>query len=94
MVLVMSSTAAVCEEMIYRGFTLAFLRSMIGLWPAVILQAALFAYMHGGRYQGLAGFLFRFPGGVLLAALAIWRGNLRAWTGVHFVMDAVFFALG
>ena len=39
MVVLMSSTAALCEEMVYRGFATAFLRSMLGLWPAVILQA-------------------------------------------------------
>jgi membrane protease YdiL (CAAX protease family) len=94
MVVVMSTTAAICEEIAYRGFTLAFLRPMMGLWPAVVVQALLFTYEHGGPNQGLGGILFRFPGGMLFAMLALWRGNLRAAMAIHFVSDAVFFALG
>lgn len=94
MVLVMSSTAAVCEELVYRGFALAFLRAMVGLWPAAIIQALLFGYMHGGAHQRLSGFTGRAVMGLLFVAVAIWRGNLRAAMALHFIVDAGFFSLG
>lgn len=94
MLLVMSSTAAACEELVYRGFTLAFLRAMVGLWPAAIIQALLFGYMHGGAHQGLSGFIGRAVGGLVFAAIAIWRGNLGSAMALHFFVDASFFSLG
>src|SRR5262245_22953455 len=57
-------TAPFCEEVMYRGFLLAFLRSVVGLGPAVVLQALLFGYLHAvlagwgrGVFPMLLGFL-------------------------------------
>jgi uncharacterized protein len=93
MLLVVTPTAAVCEETIYRGFLLRFLATLIGLWPAMIVQALMFAYMHGGVNQPMFLFVNGSILGFLLALLVNWRGNLRAAMSVHFVIDAVQFSL-
>ena len=89
MLLVVAPTAAICEETIYRGLLLRFMTTLIGLWPAMIGQALLFAYMHGGirqpRFLLINGSII----GFLLALLVNWRGNLRAAMSIHFLIDAV-----
>ncbi len=93
MLLVVAPTAAVCEETIYRGLLLRFLAALIGLWPAMIVQSLLFAYMHGGVYQPLFLFVNGSVLGFLIALLVNWRGNLRAAMSVHFLIDALQFTL-
>jgi membrane protease YdiL (CAAX protease family) len=93
MLLVVAPTAAVCEETIYRGFLLRFLATLIGLWPAVIVQVLMFAYMHGGVHQPLFLFVNGSILGFFLALLVNWRGNLRAAMSVHFLIDALQFSL-
>jgi membrane protease YdiL (CAAX protease family) len=89
MLLFVAPTAAICEETIYRGFIFRFLATPIGVWPASMVQALLFAYMHGGVNQPLFLFVNGSILGFLLALLVNWRGNLRAAMAVHFVIDAV-----
>ncbi|MGO9605810.1 MAG: lysostaphin resistance A-like protein [Candidatus Binataceae bacterium] len=89
MLLVVAPTAAICEETIYRGLILRFLATPIGLWPAMIVQALLFAYMHGGVNQPPFLFVNGSILGFLLALLVDWRGNLRAAMAIHFVIDAI-----
>jgi membrane protease YdiL (CAAX protease family) len=49
-------TAGVCEEFLYRGFTMAALgRAGVFLWAAVVLSSALFGLAHS--YQGRSGVL-------------------------------------
>jgi membrane protease YdiL (CAAX protease family) len=86
-------TAAFCEETIYRGLLIRFLATLIGLWPAMVVQSLLFAYMHGGVYQPLFLFVNGSVLGFLIALLVNWRGNLRAAMSVHFLIDALQFAL-
>lgn len=89
MLLVVAPTAAVCEETIYRGFLLRFLMTLTGLWPALAVQALLFAYMHGGLSQPPFLFVNGSILGFLLGLLVNWRGNLRAAMAIHFLIDAV-----
>lgn len=83
-------TAPFCEELMYRGFLLAFLRAIVGLRPAIVLQAMLFGYVHvvlgGWRRAGIPFFF-----GLLIAPLAIARDNLWPAIVVHFVLDAALF---
>jgi membrane protease YdiL (CAAX protease family) len=93
MLFVVAPSAAVCEETIYRGLLMRFMATIIGLWPAMIVQALLFAYMHGGfaqpRFLMVNGSIL----GFLLALLVNWRGDLRAAIGIHFLIDALQFSL-
>ena len=45
--LVVSITAGVCEELLYRGFLMAHLASFFGTWPAVLSSLA-FGIVHAG----------------------------------------------
>jgi membrane protease YdiL (CAAX protease family) len=89
MLLVVAPTAAVCEETIYRGFLLRFVTTLTGFWPAVAVQALLFAYMHGGLSQPLFLFVDGSILGFLFGLLVNWRGNLRTAMALHFLIDAV-----
>ena len=93
MLFVVAPSAAVCEETIYRGLLMRFMATIIALWPAMIVQALLFAYMHGGfaqpRFLMVNGSIV----GFLLALLVNWRGDLRAAIGIHFLIDALQFSL-
>jgi len=79
-------TAPFCEELMYRGFLLAFLRAVVGLRPAIVLQALLFGYQHVvlGGWSGAGAALF----GLLIAPIAIASGDLRAAMAIHFLVDA------
>jgi membrane protease YdiL (CAAX protease family) len=93
MLFVVAPSAAVCEEAIYRGLLMRFMATIIGLWPSMIVQALLFAYMHGGfaqpRFLMVNGSIL----GFLLALLVNWRGDLRAAISIHFLIDAIQFGL-
>jgi membrane protease YdiL (CAAX protease family) len=81
-------TAPFCEELMYRGFLLAFLRAIVGLRPAIVLQAMLFGYLHvvlAGWRAGAVPMLF----GFLIARLAIARDNLWPAIAIHFLFDGV-----
>lgn len=43
-----------CEEALFRGFILKRLKGIVGIWPAIIVQAMLFGLMHNGLFM-LAG---------------------------------------
>ena len=80
-------TAPFCEELMYRGFLLAFFRALVGLRSAIVLQALLFTYVHavlGGWHRAGIPFFF----GLLIAPLAIARDNLWPAIVAHFVLDA------
>lgn len=47
----LSVTAGVCEEILYRGFLIAYLGVAFGPWPAVAAAAVIFAFGH--LYQGV-----------------------------------------
>jgi membrane protease YdiL (CAAX protease family) len=88
--LVISPTAAVCEEVIYRGFLLTLLRTALGLPAALLSQAFLFAFHHGAHRQGAALFLLRGAIGIGFGVLVSWRGNLLAAMAIHYLIDAAF----
>jgi len=47
-----SITAGVCEEILYRGLLLATLVSLVGTWPAVAITSLIFGLGHA--YQGIS----------------------------------------
>lgn len=74
--------AGVPEEVLFRGA----LQPTIGLW----LTALIFGLLH---FISPLYFVYTFIAGVLLGALAEWRGDLWAATFAHGVYDAVLFIL-
>jgi membrane protease YdiL (CAAX protease family) len=56
--------APIFEEVIFRGLLYGSLRARLGVWPAVVLSAAVFALAHG---YGATGFVSVFLSGALWA---------------------------
>lgn len=88
MVLAIAPSAAICEEIVYRGVVLAMLGSLIGPWPANLIQAALFGFHHGGVRQGILPFLSRAAIGVVFGVIVMYDGTLTPVIALHYVLDA------
>jgi len=82
----LSLSAGICEEIVFRGYLQRQLAALTGRPVlAIVGQAAIFGLAHG--YEGLRAVLFIVVYGVLLGALAAWRGNIRAGIWEHAVWD-------
>lgn len=81
----LSITAGICEEILYRGFLLAWCASFTGAWLAAVLTSIAFGMGHA--YQGAAGVWRTGLLGLGLAALALGSGALWAPMLVHAVID-------
>jgi membrane protease YdiL (CAAX protease family) len=80
-------TAGICEELVYRGFLIAYLAALPGVsWvAAAVLSSVVFGLGHA--YQGPKGILRTAAVGLLLAGLYGLTGSLWASIVVHGVMD-------
>jgi membrane protease YdiL (CAAX protease family) len=90
MLLVIAPSAALCEEVVYRGFLLVLLAPLIGSWPANAVQASLFGFHHGGVRQGVMPFLARTGIGVVFGFMAMRMGSLSLVVAIHYLLDAAF----
>lgn len=75
---------AVVEECIYRGMILNGLRKL-GMWPSVLISAALFALMHLTLYQ----LLFTFALGIVLGLVVYKTRALWLSMIIHFCSNTV-----
>ncbi len=83
-----SVTAGVCEEIIYRGFLFLYLGA---LWPgldgtALVLVAAL-VFGAGHLYQGAAGFMATSAVGIVLGGIFLLTGSLWLPILIHALVD-------
>ncbi|NVJ58822.1 MAG: CPBP family intramembrane metalloprotease [Gammaproteobacteria bacterium] len=81
---------ALMEEVIFRGYLLFKLKSMVGTRLAIYITAIVFGFYHGLVIQSLTG-----PAvwGILFALMALWSKGLALPTLFHFAlnwMQAVF----
>jgi membrane protease YdiL (CAAX protease family) len=84
--ILLSVSAGVCEEIIYRGyFQQQFRAARRSVMVAVILQASVFGMVHA--YQGWKQVVMIAPLGILYGALVAWRANLRASMIAHLWSD-------
>jgi len=86
-------TAPLCEEILFRGLAVAYLRSRG--WPvlAVALVPSLaFAAIHL-PYFGLGGAIFILPWGVMLIAVRLWRESLTPGWMLHVINNLVAYLL-
>jgi uncharacterized protein len=88
MVLVIAPSAAVCEELLYRGYVLGFLQPTIGLLPANLVQSLLFGFHHGGIRQGTRALVARAAIGCAFGLIATRAGTLTAVIAIHYLFDA------
>jgi membrane protease YdiL (CAAX protease family) len=83
---VLSISAGICEELVFRGYFQRQLAALAhGRWLALPLQAVLFGIGHG--YQGPRACAKIALYGALLGALALWRRSLRPGMIVHAATD-------
>ncbi|NIM61052.1 MAG: CPBP family intramembrane metalloprotease [Acidobacteria bacterium] len=82
-----SVTAGICEEVIYRGYLIAYLMAALGspFWVGALLSSVVFGVAHS--YQGPAGIPRTAAVGGMLALLYGLTGSLWAPMLVHAVMD-------
>jgi membrane protease YdiL (CAAX protease family) len=73
----LSSSAGICEEIVFRGYLQRQLALITGnVSVAIVLQATLFGIGHA--YEGVSSVLAIGLHGLFLGMLAKWRGNIRA----------------
>jgi uncharacterized protein len=85
---VLSLTAGICEEFLFRGFVMAVLiRAGLALWLVVVLSSAMFGLAH--LYQGKGGSLGTGILGTLFAVARITLGSLLPAVVWHSVLDIV-----
>jgi membrane protease YdiL (CAAX protease family) len=80
-----SVTAGVCEEILYRGILMAVLTQAVGLWPAVVLSSVIFGMGHA--YQGFPGIVKTTLVGLVMALLTVFSGSLLVAMVLHTVVD-------
>ena len=82
-----SATAAVVEEIIYRGYVLWCLGQFMPIWLAAFVSSVAFGLGHA--YQGVGGVLKTGAVGFFFAALYLLTGSLLFPIIAHFVLDAL-----
>lgn len=80
----LSVTAGICEEVIYRGFLMAYFAEL-GVVLAVIASSIIFGLGH--LYQGVRGFVKISVIGLVAAGLFVLTGSLWAPIVLHIVLD-------
>jgi membrane protease YdiL (CAAX protease family) len=83
--MLMSLSAGVWEELVYRGFLVWFLVPLMGLSGAVAISALIFGLAH--LYQGIRGFVTSGIIGLIFAAFYLLTASLWWLMAVHAAID-------
>lgn len=86
---------AFMEELIFRGYAFVQINKKIGLWPAQIVLALLFAYYHD--FTGLTFFNQLLGPGIwalIFGITAVWSKGLAFPTGLHMAINVVLALVG
>jgi membrane protease YdiL (CAAX protease family) len=81
---VVSWTAGICEELLYRGYLLWYLGHWMGM-PAVAVSSLLFGIGHS--YQGWRGIVTTTLVGVVMALIYLGAGSLWPAMALHALID-------
>jgi len=84
--LALSLAAGVGEEIVFRGYLLAYFDGLVGPTGAVLASTLMFGLGHA--YQGAAGIVRTGIVGLLFAGAYVGTGNLLAPVLLHVVIDA------
>jgi membrane protease YdiL (CAAX protease family) len=85
--------AAVCDELLFRGYPIERLEELSGSRvAAAVVSWAAFTYAHLGSW-GAAQLIVAGYGGLLLTGLYLWRRNLPANMLAHWIADGAGFLL-
>jgi membrane protease YdiL (CAAX protease family) len=85
---VVSVTAGICEEVLYRGFLIRYLSDFpwhAGIWIAVAISSISFGLAHG--YQGLSGIIGTTLLGAGMAMIFLITGSLWLPMALHAMID-------
>jgi membrane protease YdiL (CAAX protease family) len=86
--LVLSVSAGICEELVFRGYLQQqFARMGRRVWAGVVLSALVFGAAHG--YEGVAGVLLIAAYGAMFGVLALLRRGLRTGMIAHAWHDSI-----
>jgi membrane protease YdiL (CAAX protease family) len=89
----LAMTAALCEEVLYRGFLFeVILRASSSALAAIVGSSVFFALAH--LYQGRKGAITTLVLGAALAASRFWTGSLIPGMAAHLVVDLMAGFLG
>jgi len=80
-----SITAGICEELLYRGYLIAYFATFAHPWAAMGLAALAFGVAHA--YQGPMGILKTGVVGVIMGTLYLLSGSIWGPMLVHAVVD-------
>lgn len=81
-------SAGIAEEALYRGFLTFVLVNWfpaLGIWPAILISAALFGLGH--LYQGISGMVRTFVLGLILSLIYLATGTLWLCIIIHILID-------
>jgi uncharacterized protein len=86
--LVLSISAGICEELVFRGYLQQqFARMGRRVWAGVVFSALVFGCAHG--YEGIAGVLLISAYGAMFGVLALLRRGLRTGMIAHAWHDSI-----
>ena len=80
--------APLVEEMVFRGIIYKHLRICMPEYPAIILQAVIFAVLHEGS---IVWMVYALVGGLLMGYIAMLTGSIRASIATHVAFNLVSF---
>jgi uncharacterized protein len=83
--LFMSLCAGICEEILFRGYLIWYLGTILNTHMAVVLSSVIFGFGHA--YQGLKGIFIITPIGLIFAMLYLWSGSIWVPVILHIAID-------
>jgi membrane protease YdiL (CAAX protease family) len=83
----LSTTAGIVEEVIFRGFVIWYLLHFMPLWAAVLVSSVMFGLVHS--YQGLGGGVKAGLVGLSLALLYVASGSIWLSIIAHIAIDTL-----
>lgn len=83
--ILLSITAGICEELLFRGFLIWYFESLTNTLLAVVLSSILFGLAHS--YQGIVGVLRSGLMGIILALILVWTDSLLIPIFLHIAGD-------
>lgn len=84
--LFMSLCAGICEEILFRGYLIWYIGTILNTHMAVLLSSVMFGFGHA--YQGLKGIFIITPIGLIFAMLYLWSGSIWVPVILHIAIDS------